>query len=125
MVSVNEPLKVSSRKKEPKMLSGSKCSWYGCSILTRHGHKAPPVFEEGPNPFRSRMRNMVSPNRSRKGSRAARGDDGGAGRGRRRKQMPSRNGADTGGDPDAKAGRLPPGLPSRENLANRPNRVSR
>ena len=30
--------------------------------------------------------------------------------------MPSLNGADTGSDPDAKAGRLPPGLPLRESL---------
>ena len=40
MVSISEPLKVSSSKKEPKMLSQvPSAAGNGCSILTRHGHK--------------------------------------------------------------------------------------
>ena len=80
------------------MLSGSECSGYGCSILTRHGHETLPVHEEGPVPFRSHMRNTVSPYCSRKGSLAVKRADGSAGRGWGRKRKPSCNGMDTGCD---------------------------
>jgi hypothetical protein len=107
------------------MLSGFKARL----VRVLHSHPSwalrSSAYEEGPNPIRSRMRNMVSLYRSPKGSRSARGSDGDAGKGWRKKQKPCCNGADTGSGPGAKAGRLPPGLPSQENLANRPHGVSR
>jgi hypothetical protein len=97
-VSTSKPLKVSLGKKEPKVLLGSECGGHGCSILTRHGHKKPSVHEEGPVPFRSHMRNTVSPYCSREGSLAVKRADGSAGRGWGRKRKPSCNGLDTGRD---------------------------
>jgi hypothetical protein len=104
MVSVSKPPKVSSSMKGPKMLSGPECGRYGCSILTRHGHNRPPAYEEGPTPIPSHIRNTVSPYRSRKGSHAARYDDGNAGRGWRNKRKPSCNGTDTSSDTRRESG---------------------
>ena len=84
------------------MLLGFDNGGHECSILARHGHKTPSVKREGPKPFPSHLRNMVSPYRSRKGSFLARGDDGAAGKGWRRKPMPVCNGSDTGGNHPAR-----------------------
>jgi len=77
------------------MLIGSACSRNGSSILFRHGQTKLPVLQGGPKPHVSSERNRVNPNRSREGRKAVRPDDSGAGIGGEKKQMPSRNGADT------------------------------
>lgn len=77
------------------MLTGSGCSGNGSSILFRHGQTTVPVLQRGPKPHMSSERNRVNPNRSRKGRKAERLDDGGAGIGGERKQMPPGNGTDT------------------------------
>src|SRR5436305_7618843 len=56
----------------------------------------PPGRQQVPNPTLLRKRNVVTPYLSRKGKRAARRADGGAGLGCRKKRTPSRNEADTG-----------------------------
>ena len=77
------------------MLTGSRRSGNGSSILFRHGQTTLPVLQRGPKPHVSSERNRVSPNRSREGRKAARPDDGDAGRGRGQKRMPSGNRTDT------------------------------
>jgi hypothetical protein len=77
------------------MLTGSRCSGHGSSILFRHGQTTLPVLQRGPEPHMSSERNRVSPYRSREGRKAERLYDGDAGKGGERKQMPSCNGMDT------------------------------
>jgi hypothetical protein len=55
-----------------------------------------PGRQQVPNPTSLQKRNVVTPYLSRKGTRAARRADGGAGLGCRKKRTPSCNGADTG-----------------------------
>src|ERR1700757_1758278 len=88
--------KYRQKRRNQRCCQVPKCGGHGCSILTRHGHKTPSVHEEGPVPFRSHMRNTVSPYCSREGSLAVKRANGGAGRGWGRKRKPSRNGLDTG-----------------------------
>ncbi len=74
-------------------------------------------------------RNTVSPSASQQGRSVARPTDGRAGKGRWRKRRAVRNGPHrdcvTATLSPVKAGRLPPGLSSRERLANRLRRQSR
>ncbi len=71
MVSESELPKVSSRKKEPKMLTGSELR----QARMFHSHpswaRSRRYSKEGPNPILSHMRNTVSPYCSRKGRRTA------------------------------------------------------
>lgn len=77
------------------MLTGFKRSGNGSSILFRHGQTTLSVLERGPKPHVSSERNRVSPNCSREGRRADRPNDGNAGKGGEKKQMPSGNRTDT------------------------------
>ena len=125
MVSESKPLQVSSSMKEPKMQSGSEAR----SGRMLHSH--PSWAEQAAGIVRgtystlSHIRNTVSPYRSRKGSRAARCDDSGEGRGWRSKRRPRCNGADTSNDARRESGLTSSWSSNTRELGKSANRISR
>jgi hypothetical protein len=125
MVSVSEPLEVSSSSNEPKMLSGSEAR----SGRMLHFHpswaKQTAGIVRGTYSTRSHIRNTVSPYRSRKGNRSARNDDSDTGRGWRRKRTPRCNGVDTSSNARRESGLTSSWSFNTRELGKSANRIGR